>query len=79
MPPRKKAKVSPSQPESQTTSANTPASNEGVKPPAAYDPVADPWTDEQETALLKGVIKWKPVGWFGSFLSGGCDYGMWFS
>ena len=21
-----------------------------------------PWTYEQETALLKGIVKWKPVG-----------------
>ncbi|KAJ5917696.1 hypothetical protein N7466_011250 [Penicillium verhagenii] len=66
MPPRKKAKRAHSttpQAETAQSSADTPGSTDSVeKSEADYDLLTDPWTDEQETALLKAIIKWKPVG-----------------
>jgi len=67
MPPRKKAKrghsVTPQDDTTAQSSANTPGSSDSAgKPEPEYDFLADPWTDDQETALLKAIIKWKPVG-----------------
>lgn len=66
MPIRKKAKRAhsvTSQDDVAQSSTNTPGSSDSVaKPEDDYDPITDPWTDEQETALLKAIIKWKPVG-----------------
>ncbi|KAJ5658487.1 uncharacterized protein N7484_002136 [Penicillium longicatenatum] len=68
MPPRKKTKRahSTSPPaEAAQSSADTPGSTDSVeKLEADYDLLTDPWSDEQETALLKAIIKWKPVGEF---------------
>ncbi|KAL5049672.1 chromatin modification-related protein EAF7-domain-containing protein [Aspergillus fruticulosus] len=60
MPPRKKPKLNNHADNAQLP-ANAPADGAAQRGPS-YDLVTDPWTDEQETALLKGVIKWKPVG-----------------
>lgn len=72
MPPKKKPRLAEAQSEPEThngqpQSSTTPASggeSSGKPEPEEYDLVADPWTDEQETALLKAIIRWKPVGSF---------------
>ena len=68
MPPKKKARLSS---QAASSSAGHTAEHVPVKrnslskadnvPPAQQ---SDAWTDEQEAALFKGVIRWKPVGWF---------------
>lgn len=64
MPPKKKPKLAEAPEAENGQASSTPASgeSESAKPETDYDIVADPWTDEQETALLKAIIKWKPVG-----------------
>jgi MRG-binding protein len=65
MPPRKKAKggnqaASTPAADEDAMIIDTPKVEEPVKP--SYDILKDPWTDEQETSLFKGIIKWKPAG-----------------
>lgn len=66
MPPRKKTTKgsvrAPSTPaaDEDAMAIDTPQPAEPVKP--AYDITKDSWTDEQETSLYKGIIKWKPAG-----------------
>lgn len=65
MPPRKKVKAT-------AAAASTPVADEDAMvvdtprveefPKPAHDLLRNPWTDEQETSLFKGIIKWKPAG-----------------
>ena len=63
MPPRKKARVE-SQAASNTSAEPTAIEDRALDEPLNQAPELDPelWTDEQEIALFKGMIKWKPVG-----------------
>lgn len=73
MPPRKRARASTASTPLGETQAKTPvetsqpASDDKVKDvdeamEDASAVVDDPWTDDQETQLLRGLMKWKPAG-----------------
>ncbi|MCJ1308312.1 hypothetical protein MMC25_001965 [Agyrium rufum] len=61
MPPRKKQRLSPA-----ATSVVSQASVDENPPMKRSDAIVpalpDPWTDEQEISLFKGMMRWKPVG-----------------
>ncbi|KFY58572.1 hypothetical protein V497_04755 [Pseudogymnoascus sp. VKM F-4516 (FW-969)] len=67
MPPRKKTRgggriaSTPGHDEGDSMVVDTPEDQESPEKPE-YDPLQDPWTDEQETSLYKGIIRWKPAG-----------------
>ncbi|KAE8452613.1 hypothetical protein EG329_013872 [Mollisiaceae sp. DMI_Dod_QoI] len=68
MPPRKKATKgslrAPSTPaaDEDAMAIDTPKAKPAEPAKPSYDLLKDPWTDEQETSLYKGIIKWKPAG-----------------
>ncbi|MCJ1474481.1 hypothetical protein MMC13_003139 [Lambiella insularis] len=85
MPPKKKARLSSraASRAASTLSVGTPAETipvvEDKATPAKIDLspqkelLTDPWTDEQEISLFKGMVKWKPVGPFPSTVGFGTD------
>ncbi|CAK4033723.1 Chromatin modification-related EAF7 [Lecanosticta acicola] len=56
MPPKKKARASP---EPQAAKTPTPTSTAASPDEAALN---DPWTDDEEIGLFKGLMRWKPTG-----------------
>ncbi|PBP17173.1 CT20 family protein [Diplocarpon rosae] len=70
MPPKgKRLKGNVRAPSTQTgtddaTAVGTPQKEEAAEgtTKSDYNILKDPWTDEQETSLFKGIIKWKPAG-----------------
>jgi MRG-binding protein len=67
MPPKKKAKgvaaaASTPAADEDAMKIDTPGPQAAESQKEAYDILKDPWTDEQETSLFKGIIKWKPAG-----------------
>ncbi|CAG8982479.1 hypothetical protein HYALB_00002258 [Hymenoscyphus albidus] len=68
MPPKKKGKgvaraASTPVADEDTVMADSPQTQQVEETPKpTSDLLNDPWTDEQETSLFKGIIRWKPAG-----------------
>ena len=65
MPPKRKGKgvaraASTPVADDDAMAVDTPQPLETPKP--THDILKDPWTDEQETSLFKGIMRWKPAG-----------------
>ncbi|KAH0534032.1 hypothetical protein FGG08_007367 [Glutinoglossum americanum] len=67
MPPKKKLQLPTRAPstipqDDQPMADATPVAETPATTPAVPALQADPWTDEQEISLFKGVVNWKPAG-----------------
>ncbi|KAF1832038.1 CT20-domain-containing protein [Decorospora gaudefroyi] len=65
MPPRKKAKASAASTPLRDTQPKTPQDSGLAQ--SQEELLSDAWADEQETQLLKSVMKWKPTGFHKHF------------
>ena len=67
MPPKRKQRGAPKEAaiaENATDGTLEEASKLSITEPAEEAPSPELWTDEQETCLFTGMIRWKPVGSF---------------
>ena len=69
MPPRRKPRLSSRATSTPSGDVNEPSVEQIQTPvkgnvPKSFAVAPDAWTDEQETSLFKGMIRWKPVGLF---------------
>ncbi|KAK1020242.1 hypothetical protein LTR33_019116, partial [Friedmanniomyces endolithicus] len=63
MPPRKRTRISQATSPTPTSQPPTPAAAEVASPSKSEDKLlTDPWTDEEEIGLFKGLMTWKPTG-----------------
>ncbi|KAK5121662.1 hypothetical protein LTR85_004834 [Meristemomyces frigidus] len=63
MPPRKRAKVSQATSPTPTSQPKTPTPAAEASPSKTDEQVLnDPWTDEEEIGLFRGLMQWKPTG-----------------
>lgn len=63
MPPRKRARTAATSPASPAQVQKTPTPAADSPPNTADEQILnDPWTDEEEIGLFKGLIRWKPTG-----------------
>jgi MRG-binding protein len=62
MPPRKRARVSQAASPTPTSQPKTPTPAQSSPSKADDQLLTDPWTDEEEIGLFKGLMKWKPTG-----------------
>ena len=63
MPPRKRVKVAAAASPTPTPQPKTPTPAASPSAKSLNEqPLDDPWTDEEEIGLFKGMMQWKPTG-----------------